>query len=714
VTNDIDRFGRVIAVTNGANLLLRTYDLSGALLTETLNGVTVSNAFDAFLRRTNSSLLDPASSLLASTGYGYDPASRLQSVTAGNLTARYSYLANSPLLEQILFQQNGTTRMTTLKQHDFLNRLTGISSLPSASSAISFAYNYNQANQRTNVVLGADGSRWVYSYDSLGQVISGKKYWPDGTLVAGQQFEYTFDDIGNRKQTKTGGDAAGGNLRGANYTNDLLNQITGRDIPGTNDILGIAHASATVTVNGQTTYRKGEYYQTGLTLTNRDFALYPYVTNIAVLLGATEATTGRIFVARSPEVFLHDADGNLTNDGRWVYVWDAENRLTRMVSRSDTPSTSWVSLTFTYDPQGRRISKVVSNWTGTAWALSTDQRFVYDGWNLIAMLNSSFSLVNSFLWGLDLSGSLQGAGGVGGLICVNNATNGAHFAAFDGNGNVMALVNATNGTVSANFEYGPFGELLRATGPMANATPFRFSTKYLDDETDLLYYGFRYYVPTSGRWLNMDPIGERGGWNIYAFVGNAPSSRTDLLGQATIISEPAEMEGWPATYLGPDAYGFYTRRPSGTVTIPRCAIWIYAGHGHLMPAKLEVRSKDRNCAFGQQYGCATGGGIIRDYPLNGQYVTVLVPLGAYSSPGIPGAPARPNGEISDAQLIARVQQAFAAAQKQALKMCKRCCCDAVEISTKVLLTDQEWDRMRPEDVALIISLLNCSTHVSCK
>src|SRR5208283_3739186 len=49
---------------------------------------------------------------------------------------------------------------------------------------------------------------------------------------------------------------------------------------------------------------------------------------------------------------------------------------------------------------------------------------------------------------------------------------------------------------------GPFGEVIRATGPMAKANPFRFSTKYQDDETDLLYYGYRYYNPAMGRWLS--------------------------------------------------------------------------------------------------------------------------------------------------------------------------------------------------------------------
>jgi hypothetical protein len=44
----------------------------------------------------------------------------------------------------------------------------------------------------------------------------------------------------------------------------------------------------------------------------------------------------------------------------------------------------------------------------------------------------------------------------------------------------------------ARYEYGPFAEVIRATGPLAKANPFRFSTKHQDDESDLLYYGDRY------------------------------------------------------------------------------------------------------------------------------------------------------------------------------------------------------------------------------
>jgi RHS repeat-associated protein len=81
------------------------------------------------------------------------------------------------------------------------------------------------------------------------------------------------------------------------------------------------------------------------------------------------------------------------------------------------------------------------------------------------------------------------------------------------------------------IEYGPFGEVLRATGPMARANPFRFSTKYQDDETDLLYYGYRYYSTGIGRWINRDPLGEFGGIALDAFVANDPISNWDVLGE---------------------------------------------------------------------------------------------------------------------------------------------------------------------------------------
>ncbi len=72
------------------------------------------------------------------------------------------------------------------------------------------------------------------------------------------------------------------------------------------------------------------------------------------------------------------------------------------------------------------------------------------------------------------------------------------------------------------------------TGPIAKVNPFRFSTKYQDDETDLLYYGYRYYNASTGKWNSRDPIEEMGGRNLYCFLCNSPVNDADLLGRVTV------------------------------------------------------------------------------------------------------------------------------------------------------------------------------------
>src|SRR5574344_2720058 len=163
-----------------------------------------------------------------------------------------------------------------------------------------------------------------------------------------------------------------------------------------------------------------------------------------------------------------------------------------------------IKKSFSAASQSRRlVKKVWNNTTGTGTPASYLE-YLYDGWNLIAELNgnSSNARIRSYAWGLDASGSTSGAGGVGGLLMVNDATNGVYFPTYDLNGNVMGLVKATDGTVNASDEYGPFGELLSSTGSMATVNLFRFSTKYTDTESGLYYYGYRYYNSSLGRWIS--------------------------------------------------------------------------------------------------------------------------------------------------------------------------------------------------------------------
>ena len=322
----------------------------------------------------------------------------------------------------------------------------------------------------------------------------------------------------------------GSGSRKAEYTANNLNQYTSRTVPGALDILGSAHSNSTITINGQAATRQGAYYHKEITVTNEASAVWQPIEVVGVLTNITVTNTGHLFLAKTPEAFTHDLDGNQTSDGHWTNTWDGANHLISMETRGDLPGDiPRQRLEFQYDFQGRRVRNQVFSWNSGSWVLISDIRFIYDGWNLLAEVNSSAAALRSYVWGLDLSGSMQGAGGVGGLLAVNAGTNGTHFVTSDGNGNVVGLYKSNDAAVTAVFEYGPFGDTLRATGLMATEMPLRFSTKYQDNETGLHYFPFRYYNGVC--WLSRDPIGEVGGENYYLFVHNGPPNAVDSFGQ---------------------------------------------------------------------------------------------------------------------------------------------------------------------------------------
>ena len=457
-------------------------------------------------------------------------------MTSGTNSATYTFLANSPLVSQIVFTNGNVLRLTTTKSYDNLNRLTAISSSGTGILPVSFNYAYNNANQRTSVT-NADSARWVYQYDALGQVVSGKQYWSDGTPVAGQQFEYTFDDIGNRKTTTSGGDSSGANLRSATYTANSLNQYSQRTVPGYVNILGTANSNATVTINLQSTYRRGDYFRGELSGDNSSAALWLSLTNLAVLNNGTNAdiiatNTGNLLLAKTPESFVYDADGNLTSDGLWTNTWNGENRLMTMQSRSSITTAAKRKVDYAYDYYGRMIQRIVSTNDGSQYVANETNRFVYNGVVQLAELDGGNNLIKSYMRGLDLSGSLQGAGGAGGLLAINARINGFHFYCNDGNGNVVALVSASDGTASANYDYDPFGVMLRQNGVMAFINTFGFSSQYTDYTTRHILYLHRPYNPSTGRWLSRDPADENGGLNLYGFVFNDSENFFDPNGEA--------------------------------------------------------------------------------------------------------------------------------------------------------------------------------------
>lgn len=504
-------------------------------------------------------------------------------------------------------------RLITSKNYDRLNQISALSHHPSTDSVSSFAYQYNAANQRTRRTE-PDSSYWFYSYDSLGQVISGKKYWSDGTPVAGQQFEYAFDDIGNRSKTKAGGDQTGAGLRVANYTANDLNQYSQRDIPGVLDVLGVARGN--VTANGNTAYRKGEYFRSEVSVNNSSAAQYQSV-NVTSTDGTSVSETGAVFIAKTPEVFGHDLDGNLTNDGRWTMTWDAENRLIQIESLSTAPQASKRKVAWQFDAQGRRIRQTTYDGSSGSYSTTEDLKFISDGWRHIAELNATNdAVIRSYTWGLDLSGSLGGTGGVGGLLFLStsNSQPSSHFYGYDGNGNVTLLINATNGTASAVYEYDPFGRELRATGPMADENTFTFSTKRRNATTRLVLYEYRPYDADEGRWLGRDKMNENASRNLYGFVDNDPENFWDAVGTHKMPSQPGPL---PPPSPGPDTFPL----PPGECRVQICC---KPAIGPLLPPqhcfiRFDSESTTEACRGGpsrRRYGPSSSGSPVGNLPPN--------------------------------------------------------------------------------------------------
>ncbi|MGJ8697845.1 MAG: RHS repeat domain-containing protein [Verrucomicrobiaceae bacterium] len=105
------------------------------------------------------------------------------------------------------------------------------------------------------------------------------------------------------------------------------------------------------------------------------------------------------------------------------------------------------------------------------------------------------------------------------------------FPAYDGNGNIIAWTDE-NGSIQHRIDYDGFGNKVMEYGAWSAEERVRygFSTKPEDVESGLLYYGYRYYDPVTGRWPSRDPIEEDGGINLYAFASNNGINRWDYLG----------------------------------------------------------------------------------------------------------------------------------------------------------------------------------------
>jgi RHS repeat-associated protein len=231
------------------------------------------------------------------------------------------------------------------------------------------------------------------------------------------------------------------------------------------------------------------------------------------------------------------------------YEFDDENQLVSVTQGSDRRTT------FVYDGKRRRRVTREEIKGSSGWGLASETRYVYDGMRVIQERNGNGVPTVAYTRGPDLSGTLEGAGGIGGLLARSEWDGSAWsrhaFYHSDGVGNVTALAvpNGNDIALAGSYRYDPFGRLIGTPTGLAAINTQRYSSKDWHNASGFYYFGYRFYDPATQRWLNRDPIGEEGGVNLYGYVGNNPLTYWDAFG-----NDPQSNMSLLKDELGGDSY----------------------------------------------------------------------------------------------------------------------------------------------------------------
>ena len=357
------------------------------------------------------------------------------------------------------------------------------------------------------------GRAMAYGYDAIGHLTQ-----VDAASSPSDAARYRYDAAGNPV------DRAELGLDVTNSFNNLNQIVSGVWTGSTLTVAGtVNHPAGNIAVNGVggTIYPDGSFSVANVPValgTNTLTATYtgPAYTN------APMTATDTVSVVLANAAYTHDANGNLTGDATFAYQYDTANQLTNVIRKADNARV----LSCRYDALGRRVEAIRSD--------GTVDRYVYfpGSFLVLAVLDETNAPKELYTRGPDLSGSLDTAGGIGGILACtySNAPTAPLYHHADLMGNVIALSDFS-ATLVSTFRYAPCGQLASCKGSLARHL---FATKEWEAGTGLLYYGYRYYSTQLARWLQRDPAFEDASINLYCFVDNDGINTVDFLGNVTV------------------------------------------------------------------------------------------------------------------------------------------------------------------------------------
>ena len=228
----------------------------------------------------------------------------------------------------------------------------------------------------------------------------------------------------------------------------------------------------------------------------------PYVNNTSNELTSTPNAS-----------YSYDYNGNTTSKtvsaGTTNYTWDYENRLASVT----LPGTSG-SITFKYDPFGRRVQKAF-----TQNSTTTTTNYLYDGSNAVGDIDQNGNVLARYAETQNIDEPLAE---------LRSGT--TSYYEVDGLGSVTSLTSGA-GAIADTYTYDSFGNVTASTGSVTNR--FQYTAREFDSESGLYYYRARYYDPNLGRFASEDPFKEVvRGLNFYEYVRNHPPDYTDPTGRS--------------------------------------------------------------------------------------------------------------------------------------------------------------------------------------